>query len=628
MKYLVLVILLAPLSVLAQFQTNNDAVDLGGGIYTLTPDALFKAGSIWYKAQTDLRDTLIVSGKLYFGSRLDGADGICFVIQDNCLSAGATGGGIGYGGLAGRSLAVEFDTYRNIVGTGNQNNSDPAFDHAAVLRDSITPAGDHVGVVNHASTNSSLVLPVALLPANKTVKDGAWYSFTIQYLPNNANHNQDSLLVDFNGIRIIKMQYNIATSIFGNNPFAYWGFTSSTGGSINLQQIEITKAITANTLKDTIICPNSTYQVNLPPLDRFKGVNLALNKTSAASSTNANNISSNALNHNYLDRWESLYSDPQWIYVDLGSVYDLDSVMLYWEFAAASTYSIDTAPEGADLSNPASWTTMSNTYTRTVVPTGGNDNYTDVIKFTSPNTRYVRMYGTTRQNGYGYSLYEFEVYGLPKYVWTAIPASEQYTITPNANSSNPIFAPTLTSTQYVVLLPDACKPTSDTIEITIQPYIKFGHDTTFTIPDQAVLEIEDDGYTYNWYTAPKPGGYLIFTGAKFTTPPLYQTTTYYVERADLPLSCLRTPLTAYAEIHVIIPNLFTPNGDEKNDVFFIKGLPLNSHLNIYNRWGDRVYENKDYKNTWDGENESDGLFYYDLKLENGTPFKGWVQKIK
>lgn len=56
MKHLFLFVFLVPISVFAQFQTNNDAVDLGGGIFTLTPDATFKAGSIWYKAQTGIKD--------------------------------------------------------------------------------------------------------------------------------------------------------------------------------------------------------------------------------------------------------------------------------------------------------------------------------------------------------------------------------------------------------------------------------------------------------------------------------------------------------------------------------------------------------------------------------------------
>jgi len=52
---------------------------------------------------------------------------------------------------------------------------------------------------------------------------------------------------------------------------------------------------------------------------------------------------------------------------------------------------------------------------------------------------------------------------------------------------------------------------------------------------------------------------------------------------------------------LFIPEGFTPNGDGKNDVFFIKGLngrPVK--LTIFNRWGNKVYEKSDYDNSWNG----------------------------
>ena len=54
-------------------------------------------------------------------------------------------------------------------------------------------------------------------------------------------------------------------------------------------------------------------------------------------------------------------------------------------------------------------------------------------------------------------------------------------------------------------------------------------------------------------------------------------------------------------IDLFIPNGFTPDGDGKNDVFFIKGLngrPVK--LSIFNRWGNKVYEKSDYDNSWNG----------------------------
>lgn len=50
-----------------------------------------------------------------------------------------------------------------------------------------------------------------------------------------------------------------------------------------------------------------------------------------------------------------------------------------------------------------------------------------------------------------------------------------------------------------------------------------------------------------------------------------------------------------------VPNVFTPNGDGKNDVFMVKGLSLeNFHAVILNRWGRQVYEWSDPSGGWDG----------------------------
>lgn len=69
-----------------------------------------------------------------------------------------------------------------------------------------------------------------------------------------------------------------------------------------------------------------------------------------------------------------------------------------------------------------------------------------------------------------------------------------------------------------------------------------------------------------------------------------------------------------------IPNTFTPNGDGKNDAFVILGLqqfPMN-RIEVFNRWGNRVFEMDSYDNTWDGRNLGtgaalpDGAYFYVL----------------
>lgn len=83
-----------------------------------------------------------------------------------------------------------------------------------------------------------------------------------------------------------------------------------------------------------------------------------------------------------------------------------------------------------------------------------------------------------------------------------------------------------------------------------------------------------------------------------------------------------------SEWEIFIPNAFSPNGDGVNDTWQIRNIdkfPANE-VEIYNRWGNRVYRASPYRNEWDGNGLPDGAYYYILKLNNtkGTTFKGYV----
>ena len=85
---------------------------------------------------------------------------------------------------------------------------------------------------------------------------------------------------------------------------------------------------------------------------------------------------------------------------------------------------------------------------------------------------------------------------------------------------------------------------------------------------------------------------------------------------------------------LMVANVVTPNGDGKNDYFFVRGIDKypNSQLFIFNRWGGVVYQNKDYQNNWNATGLSEGTYYYRLELNdpaNGVSvYKGWVMIIR
>ncbi|MBN1313301.1 MAG: carbohydrate-binding protein [Anaerolineae bacterium] len=139
------------------------------------------------------------------------------------------------------------------------------------------------------------------------------------------------------------------------------------------------------------------------------GSNLALNRPVTASSTENNSYpAGNAVDGSTSTRWSSAFSDPQWLRVDLGSTQTINRVVLRWETAYGRDFQIQTSNDGNN------WTTI-----RTV---SGNTSTTNDLSVSSSG-RYIRMYGTARATQWGYSLYEFEVYGSGSIAPTPTPTS-------------------------------------------------------------------------------------------------------------------------------------------------------------------------------------------------------------
>ncbi|HEV2640287.1 MAG TPA: discoidin domain-containing protein [Actinocrinis sp.] len=118
--------------------------------------------------------------------------------------------------------------------------------------------------------------------------------------------------------------------------------------------------------------------------------------TTASSEESAAYPPADATDGNTGTRWSSAFSDPQWLEVDLGATATISQVTLQWEAAYATGFQIQVSNDNTN------WTSIYSTTTGT----GG----TQTLNVTGGG-RFVRMYGTARATGYGYSLWEFQVYG-------------------------------------------------------------------------------------------------------------------------------------------------------------------------------------------------------------------------
>jgi hypothetical protein len=274
-----------------------------------------------------------------------------------------------------------------------------------------------------------------------------------------------------------------------------WGVTRATQYGISVWEFDVegSTATPTSTARPTATV-TSTATATTPPT-----TNLALNRPATASSSEAVGTTANlAVDGNTTSRWSSAFSDPQWIYVDLGSTRTISRVVLNWEAAYATAYQIQTSNDAV------TWTTIFSTTT-------GDGGIDDLA--VSGSGRYVRMYGTARATPYGYSLWEFEVYGSSGPTATATATSRPGstpTFTATATRTSTATATrTATSTATTQATPTSVTCSTNTnIALNKPAYSSFYQDAAHA-PKYAVDGTRDGGTADNrWASAWMPTAWL------------------------------------------------------------------------------------------------------------------------
>lgn len=174
-----------------------------------------------------------------------------------------------------------------------------------------------------------------------------------------------------------------------------------------------------------------------------------------------------------------------------------------------------------------------------------------------------------------------------------------------ANTPNPVLRVTSDQTINVIVtnLSSGCQDDLDVL-------VKAGEVVTIDVdaePDFSIFEGEDleifvknilEGANYSWSTGE--------TGDKIVVNPT-ETTSYQVTVTD-ENGCTASDIVTVEvrtakcdETDIFVPNAFTPNGDENNDIFRVRSNFIDElDLVIYNRWGQEVFRTSDVNGGWDG----------------------------
>jgi gliding motility-associated-like protein len=199
--------------------------------------------------------------------------------------------------------------------------------------------------------------------------------------------------------------------------------------------------------------------------------------------------------------------------------------------------------------------------------------------------------------------------------------------------SNPIFILEETTTFTTTVSNQfGCSVTREvTIEVGQEPIIDaiFPDKDTIALGESTNIRIEgaQGNYSYRWINDPSLNRLDIADPSAAPT----ETTTYTVEifNEDDPCGCvlIRNVQIVVLDLpcedpYVFIPTAFTPNGDGINDVLRVYGPHIERlNLEIYNRWGELVFETDDVDGEWNGNHRRTGqpaegrTFAYVLSVE-------------
>lgn len=211
--------------------------------------------------------------------------------------------------------------------------------------------------------------------------------------------------------------------------------------------------------------------------------------------------------------------------------------------------------------------------------------------------------------------------------WTPIP-----NVTTTQNYSN------LTQqTLYAAIVQNASCPADTSLPVTIGVFAPFavsaGNDTSVEIGSSLVLNGSGTGAAI-WSPATGLNSTTMYTPTSTPSNDIVYTLTV-LDSNGCTNSDNVSITVIFPQFTGMISNLFTPNADGINDTWYIQDIENfpGNEVFVYNIYGNKVYEKKDYMNDWKGTYNGaalpDGTYYYILKFDDGSkPLKGSLDILR
>jgi gliding motility-associated-like protein len=185
---------------------------------------------------------------------------------------------------------------------------------------------------------------------------------------------------------------------------------------------------------------------------------------------------------------------------------------------------------------------------------------------------------------------------------------------------------------------------SNPITLTVNPTPVVEPGQVFTVQQSQSLTLNPvvSGAIFSYSWSPATG--LSDTNIRDPVADPAATTVYQLQVTTAAGCAATGDITVKVFTQLSIPNAFTPNGDGKNDIFYVLGGPAGSLIRdfaIFNRWGQRIFEVHDvppgdpaygWNGYYQGSAAISGVYVYilDVRFAGGTSqvFKGTVMLVR
>lgn len=619
--------------VYAQFTTFGSATG-SCDCYELTKaETGGEAGSIWSPQKINLNNSFDFKFRIYLGDvDSEGADGMVFVLRQTGGDPGTSGGSIGYGDIL-NSIGVEVDTWSNEV------------------NDDIIP--DHLALNSNGNLMHDLVAPIAI----PNIEDGEWHDFQVTWDP-----DAFSLSVSLDGINTLNYTGDLVSLVFGGDPEVYFGWTAGTGFFSNSQRVCVYRSLDFDVL-NTDVC-----------------VDEVIDYTQATSSDLIyNEIEITDWFWNFGDGTTSTEENPVFAYASPG-IYDLTlSVGDISGCTLSETFTIEVSPLPITVNFAHPTCDNSNDGVIEIITDGGvapftfeiknwigevmNPDGDNIISTLDNGTYFILVEDATGCKGVDtvllrgpYILFSVSdelkcapyealfiqqsyIIGDATFLWDFGDGSTSTEEFPTHVYKEPgVYDVTLVITSpgcimtlerlgFIVVHP------SPISQFTISSEREDLYHANFLFSDESIGAVEKKFYFDDGFSSEETQVLHNYTEAS----------TYYPWQIVInEFGCQDKSigrLVVIPVIPILIPNAFTPDGDQYNNVFqpiLYESAVIT--MEIYNRWGQLIFLNTARDAYWDGAYSSgslveDGIYIYrvtytDFLSKNPVEVNGHVSVIK